>query len=85
MKVKVTATDANGEEHRIGVFNQGVVVEQDAIFDVASRDAVLVRWHPSGMWVSKAQADDEHELGPDRRSMPSPAFRRVFIQGVAEH
>jgi len=84
VKVRVVATDSNGIEHRIGVFNHGVVVEHDAIIDTASNDAVLVRWHPSGVWVSKAQADEEYGFEPGLRTIPSPAFRRVFIQGVPE-
>jgi len=75
MKARITGTTEDGLEFPIGVFTQGVCIEDDQIIDMASRDAVLVRLH-SNAWVSAAQIEGAVE--------PTPKFSRIFVQGVPE-
>jgi hypothetical protein len=72
-------------EINIGLFNQGVCIEDDEIIDVASRHAILVRW-TNRKWVSAAQAQEFERTGSDwnMSMLPNPMFERVFVQGAME-
>lgn len=70
------------EDVQIGIFDQGVVVDDDKIVDCATRETLLVRWI-NGCWVSYAESEQARKMNTTHSHavyVPSKFFGKIHVQ-----